>query len=204
MIRVWIVAASPVIRAELREMVLHDGLTVAGESADSKQIDLAASHGVDVYLLDGASTTGLGFALASAGSQAVVLLTDQPERVAALRRLRLRGWALLPIDANADAVHAACLASYAGLCVVAPEFAESALGLSDAVETTPLEQPLTAREHGVLELAGRGLPSKMIAAELGVSESTVNFHLSSIFAKLSAASRTEAVSKAARLGLITL
>ncbi len=204
MARVWIVAASPVIRAELREMVSHDGLSVAGESADSKQIDLAAGSGVDVYLLDGASTTGIRFALASAGSQAVVLLTDQPERVAALRALRLRGWALLPIDANADAVHAACLAAFAGLCVVAPEFAENALGLSDAVEIAPIEQPLTAREHDVLELAGRGLPSKMIAVELGVSESTVKFHLSSIFAKLSAASRTEAVSKAARLGLITL
>ncbi len=204
MVRVWIVAASPVIRSELREMASRDGLTVAGESADSKQIDLAAGSGVDVYLLDGASTTGLGFALSSAGSQAVVLLTDQPERVAALRRLRLRGWALLPVDASADAVHAACLAAHAGLCVVAPEFADSALVLTDAAENAPLEQPLTAREHGVLELAGRGLPSKMIAAELGVSESTVKFHLSSIFAKLSAASRTEAVSKAARLGLITL
>ena len=60
------------------------------------------------------------------------------------------------------------------------------------------------RERDVLELAGHGLPSKLIAAELGVTESTVKFHLSSVFIKLSASSRTEAVSKAARLGLITL
>ena len=68
----------------------------------------------------------------------------------------------------------------------------------------PIEQPLTQRELEVLERVSRGLPSKMIAQQLDVAESTIKFHLSSIYAKLGVSSRTEAVSKAARLGLITL
>jgi DNA-binding CsgD family transcriptional regulator len=63
---------------------------------------------------------------------------------------------------------------------------------------------LTPREIEVLERVSRGLPSKLIAQRLEVSESTIKFHLSSIYAKLGVASRTEAVSRAARLGLITL
>jgi DNA-binding NarL/FixJ family response regulator len=55
-----------------------------------------------------------------------------------------------------------------------------------------------------LQLVSQGLSNKLIARELQVSEHTVKFHISSIFAKLGAASRTEAISRGARQGLITL
>jgi DNA-binding NarL/FixJ family response regulator len=68
----------------------------------------------------------------------------------------------------------------------------------------PPAEPLTAREAEVLALLSLGLPNKQIALRLQISEHTVKFHIAAIFAKLGAASRTEAVSIGARQGLITL
>ena len=63
---------------------------------------------------------------------------------------------------------------------------------------------LTPRERAVLEALARGLGNKQIAAQLGVSERTVKFHVSSLFAKLGAGNRTEAVTLAARAGLVSI
>ena len=63
---------------------------------------------------------------------------------------------------------------------------------------------LTPRELEALRLLADGLPNKAIASRLGISEHTVKFHVNSILGKLSAQSRTEAVTIAARLGLILL
>jgi DNA-binding CsgD family transcriptional regulator len=65
-------------------------------------------------------------------------------------------------------------------------------------------EPLTDREREVLDLVALGLANKAIAARLGISDHTVKFHLGSIFGKLNVESRTEAVTVAARLGLIAL
>ena len=65
-----------------------------------------------------------------------------------------------------------------------------------------LIEPLTAREREVLELVSEGLPNKAIASRLGVSDHTVKFHLSSIFGKLGVSTRTEAIRRAVRAGLI--
>jgi DNA-binding CsgD family transcriptional regulator len=71
----------------------------------------------------------------------------------------------------------------------------------------PLQQPvegLTTREHEVLTLLADGLPNREIAARLGVSEHTVKFHLGAIFGKLGASTRTEAVQKGLRSGVIEI
>jgi DNA-binding NarL/FixJ family response regulator len=67
-----------------------------------------------------------------------------------------------------------------------------------------IEEPLTRREIDVLQLLAEGLPNKSIAARLGVSDQTVKFHLASIFAKLGAMNRTNAIRLAVRRGLISL
>jgi DNA-binding CsgD family transcriptional regulator len=67
-----------------------------------------------------------------------------------------------------------------------------------------LVEGLTAREHEVLTLVADGLHNRDIAARLGVSEHTVKFHLGAIFGKLGATTRTEAVQKGVRLGVIEI
>jgi DNA-binding NarL/FixJ family response regulator len=76
--------------------------------------------------------------------------------------------------------------------------AEPADGLADRGE------PLTPREREVLELLGQGRSNRRIAELLGISEHTAKFHVASVCGKLGAASRTEAVSRGVRRGLITL
>ena len=67
-----------------------------------------------------------------------------------------------------------------------------------------LVEPLTARERDVLALAADGRTNREIAADLDISEHTVKFHLASIFGKVGASSRTEAVRRGLRLGLVDL
>lgn len=84
---------------------------------------------------------------------------------------------------------------------------------AEAVFTLPpgnsdhLDRPveaLTAREHDVLALLADGLSNRDIAARLDISEHTVKFHLASIFGKLGASTRTEAVQRGLRLGVIEI
>lgn len=71
-------------------------------------------------------------------------------------------------------------------------------------QETPLAEPLTPREQEVLQLLAEGLSNRAIAQELEISEHTVKFHVNAIMGKLDAQSRTEAVVRATRLGLILL
>jgi DNA-binding NarL/FixJ family response regulator len=71
-------------------------------------------------------------------------------------------------------------------------------------ETEWIAEPLTPREVDVLELLAEGRSNKSIAERLGISDQTVKFHLASIFGKLGASTRTEAVRLALRRGLISL
>jgi two-component system, NarL family, nitrate/nitrite response regulator NarL len=63
---------------------------------------------------------------------------------------------------------------------------------------------LTERERDVIQRLARGMSNKEIAAALGVSERTVKFHVASLFTKLGASNRTEAVTRAVHAGLVSL
>ena len=68
----------------------------------------------------------------------------------------------------------------------------------------PLMESLTGRELEVLALVADGLPNRDIARALDISEHTVKFHLASIFGKLGVSTRTEAVQRGLRLGVIAI
>jgi DNA-binding NarL/FixJ family response regulator len=83
-------------------------------------------------------------------------------------------------------------------------------GVADAVlrprpaPAPPLVEPLTTRELEVVQLLAEGLTNRRIGERLGISEHTAKFHVNSILGKLAASTRSEAVARAARLGLVLL
>jgi DNA-binding NarL/FixJ family response regulator len=110
-------------------------------------------------------------------------------------------------DASAEELAAAVLALHEGLLVGTPALLEPLLPrfLSNQTEQVDsLTEPLTERESEVLQYLARGLANKQIAATLGISEHTVKFHVSSIYAKLGATNRTEAVRTGVKQGLVLL
>lgn len=133
----------------------------------------------------------------------VLLLLDSSDSalIGSALRAGIRGaisWDATPqeIESAVQAVNEGLVvttpAAIAGFFPDAPAFAEE------------LAEPLSARELEVLELLAEGLSNKLIAHSLNISEHTVKTHVASIFAKLGASSRTEAVSQAIRRGLVML
>lgn len=123
------------------------------------------------------------------------------EHVSALFGAALRAGicGAIPSDATPQEIEAAVQAVHAGLIVTAP-----GLLPQDQSVTEELAEPLSGRELEVLDLLAEGLPNKLIAHRLNISEHTVKTHVASIFSKLRVSSRTEAVSQAIRRGLVML
>jgi DNA-binding NarL/FixJ family response regulator len=141
------------------------------------------------------------------GNLGVMILSDDSTAAAQLSRLPLRSWGLLPLDASGEELRAAANALYEGLIVGAPELlGPSITWLGDALarENEKLTVELTEREKEVLQYLSRGLANKQISQALAISEHTVKFHLSSIYAKLGVANRAEAVRAGIQRGLISL
>ncbi len=199
-LRVYISASTAALRAGLQAMLTGAGIEVLGSAAIPDQQASAA----DVLVFaEAAQLDDAWWADASDVPPGVVLLSDDAQAAARLRNLPVRGWSLVSPDAGADELQAAVAAAGQGLVLLPRELADS-LFQQRLPAGEPPQEALTMREHEVLELLSQGLPNKLIARELQISEHTVKFHVSSIFAKLGVASRTEAVSQGARRGLISL
>ena len=205
MISVLVAASSAVVRAGLESLVISNpDIAIVGRANGT--VDLLSRMGdvqPDVVLLESDSRDedlhGTPRALNSHASPgAIVLLVDD----ASARYLRDGARAVLPHGASAREILAAIEAVAAGLIVVHPDVLEG-LSSAPALSSTS-EGLLTTREIEVLRMLSEGLPNKEIAWRLGISEHTVKFHVGSLFAKLNASSRTEAVTLGVRQGLILL
>jgi len=106
---------------------------------------------------------------------------------------------VLPRDAWPAQIDAALRAAAAGLVVRIAAPARPQFGM-----LSPEAPLLTPREIEVLAAIGDGLSNKEAARRLGISQHTVKFHLESVFRKLAATSRADAVHKGLRQGLIEL
>jgi DNA-binding NarL/FixJ family response regulator len=200
LIRVGIVAAARAMRVGLREVLsgLPD-VSVVAEAA--RPADLTLDE-VDVLVL--AAPVDLD---ALEKSPAVLLLTDDTADAQDLLDLELPAWGALPADASEEELSAAIHALAEGLWVAAPALVRDLLARRPRQELDEVDsasQPLTGRETEILQLTAQGLANKQIAMRLGISEHTVKFHLSSLYAKLGVTSRTEAVRAGARRGLVVL
>jgi len=205
MTRVLIAAPTPALRAGLRALLASADIQIAGEAARLAALDADLSA-VDVFLVgDVALLEDAAHTIGGAARLAVLALAGDSRVAELLRTLPLIGWGILPPDASPAELQAAVHTVAQGLVVLPAPLVEQLLGQHGPIAAlAPPAEPLTAREREVLELISQGLSNKLIARELQVSEHTVKFHISSIFVKLGASSRTEAISRGARQGLITL
>lgn len=215
MMRVLVAATNPIVRAGLESIVrTNPDLLAIGSSADSATLAMAiATHNPDVVLIElslpeGEPVSEKLVALAGVGELPIAILIDTEDRDRLPELLRSGVKAILPRSASAEEILQAVEAVATGLVVLHPDAIDLLLTLlpmsERVVEATPPLQALTSREIEVLGMLAEGLGNKAIAKRLGISEHTVKFHVSSIFSKLNASSRTEAVTLGARQGLIML
>lgn len=198
MIRVTILAPGLALRIGLREVLrgLPD-VEILAESGLAQGLPAA-----DVLVLTSADFIE---ELVEEQSPALLLLTSDPDEAARLSGLPV--WGVLPADASAEELSAALHALAEGLCVGSPALFQRLLEqhrLPMPEEAEQIIDPLTERERQVLQLTAQGLANKQIASSLEISENTVKFHLSSLYAKLGVTSRTEAVRTGARRGWVVL
>jgi DNA-binding NarL/FixJ family response regulator len=129
----------------------------------------------------------------------ILVLCSEPDPEIFNRILRCRaGGMILQTDISSEPIVQAIHSVAAGLLVF-----DSAL-MPQRSGDDPLAEALTPREGEVLRLLAEGSSNKEIAARLNISEHTIKVHIRSILGKLGAASRTEAVTRGLRSGLIDL
>ena len=201
MIRTLVSASSAIARAGLAAVLRGDSrVSVVGEAAPSEFARLASSLEPDV-VVERREGTGETLDFPS------VVLVDDPRYAWSSEAAQYSGEraarAILSYDASPDEIVAAVVAVAAGLVAVQPQtLAYATAGLDSPLR--PSAEVLSPREIEVLAQLARGAANKAIAVALGISEHTVKFHIASIFAKLGASSRTEAVTQGVRRGLIML
>ena len=207
-LRVLVVAEDHLTRAGLAALLGEQGgCAVAGQVSPSEY----ESVGPDVFSADvvvwdtgwgaGTDSTFLPDDSHESGLPVVVLLPDDSAASEAWAD-GARGMLLRDVDGPRLATAVRAVAD--GMVVLGP-------GLSGAIAPQAAHGPelladtdLTPREMEVLRLVADGLPNKAIAQRLSISEHTVKFYVNAVFGKLGAQSRTEAVARATRMGLITL
>jgi NarL family two-component system response regulator YdfI len=211
-IRVFIVAASPLARTGLQSLFGDRDVKVAGRIANFDSLaaqwpDVEA----DVVLIEASGEQFESVIDSLAASQLaseanIVILSDHSEPRWLAEALRAGVRAVLPTDIAPDQLVAALNAAATGLVVIHPAEVEAAFPAAERASRplADLAEPLTPRESEVLQMLASGLANKEIAARLAISEHTVKFHVASILGKLGAGSRTEAVSLGIRRGLVLL
>lgn len=203
-LRLIVLAADPMIRAVLAaQLGTWPGIEVVGQTGagagDGAELQAEFGH-ADALVWDwGWEQTAETVELPGEPLPLVALVNDA-EDVAEAWAAGVR--AILSRDLSLERIIAAARASIAGLIVVAPEYA-SVLSTVPASADEPRGE-LTVRERDVLHLLAEGLTNKAIAQRLAISDHTVKFHVTAIMSKLGAQSRTEAVVRATRLGLLSL
>jgi len=199
-IKLAIAAESAVVRAGLEALVAsHPGIDLAGAYPDLSALEaLRPDVVLAAFPLDELSPPSDGHA------PAIVLLTAERQPSWTQEAFRLGVRALLSRDASAAEILAAVESAASGLAVVDPRELETLLASTASAPVSAETHTLTTRELEVLRMMAEGAANKTIAWKLGISDHTVKYHVTSILAKLNAASRTEAVTTGVRKGLILL
>ena len=207
-LRVLIVADNLLARAGLAALLDgQDNCLVVGQTTSKSLADNISIYRADVLLIDlGWQATDSLDSMSQIVDRdlpVVALITDDNDAASVLNTLNsFELYGLLLNENDADLLMMALQTVSNGLLVIDPALSSSLI--SPMINSEPLEEALTARENEVLQLLAQGLTNKAIAHQLGITDHTVKFHVNAIMTKLGAQSRTEAVVRATRAGLIIL
>ena len=195
MIRVLLADDHGVVRDGLARLLgsVPDIEVVAAAADGDQAVELAREHRPDVVLMDlrmprmgGSEATRR--LLESDPAMHVVILTSFSERDEILGALDAGAIGYLLKDAEPDELIRGVRAAAQGDSPLDPKAARTLIGSRGA----PQSHPLTDREQQVLQLVARGLPNKLIARDLGISEKTVKAHLTTVFQRIGVTDRVQA------------
>jgi len=206
MISVLVAEDHTVMRGGLVELLsVADDLEVVGTAVDGAEaIELAEELRPDVVLMDismpdvdGIRATGS--ILEARSETRVVMLTAFSDRDRVVAALDAGAIGYLLKDSEPREVLEAVRAAARGDAPLAPRAARQLL----AARSEEQRADLSKREREVLALVAEGLPNKLIARRLEISEKTVKTHLTSVFQRIGVSDRTQAALWAQRQGFGT-
>lgn len=210
-IRILIADDHPIVRDGLSAVLeTQADFAIVGEAASGAQaVEQAAALQPDVILLDLAlpeldGVAALRAIRAADPAMKVIIFTafDTDERILGAVQAGAQGYLLKGVPR--EELFQAIRIVHNGGSLLQPVVAARLLRQVSGAGLTDLPESLTERELEVLQLLAKGRQNKEIANELVISERTVKFHVSAILGKLGVGNRTEAVSRAAQLGLVDL
>ncbi|MFZ9629782.1 MAG: response regulator [Ilumatobacteraceae bacterium] len=194
------------LRQGLRRALEGEGVTVLGEASDGAEgVKLALSTHPDVVLMDVSMPNLDGIAatrqlVAADARMRVVMLTMHIDRDIVDRAFKAGAVGYLTKDSSMSEVVDAIRLAADGNRPMSPALAQAMLHEAHR----PPEGIISAREEEVLQLVADGLGTAEIAEQLFISQKTVKNHLASIYEKLDARDRTQAVLTAVRMGIVKL
>lgn len=208
MIRVLVADDHGVVREGLGRLIAAaEGLELAGTAADGEEAVRRASElapdvilmDLDMPRVDGIEATRR--IVAALPSTAVLVLTAFSDSARILGAMDAGAVGYLLKDASSDEVTAGVRSAARGESPLDPRAARTIIGARTRPGAGGPSSALSARERDVLLLLVEGLPNKLIARRLEISEKTVKTHLTSIFRALDVTDRTQAALWAERHGV---
>lgn len=202
------------LREGLRRSLTDDGFDVVGEASDGEEaVRLAGDLMPDVVLMDVSMPDVDGVEATRRirrlyPSVQVVMLTMHPDESVIADALRAGAAGYLVKDCSIDEIAAAVRMAANEDADLSPELAGAMLDEVRRLTPEPAaeesEQIITKREIDVLQLIADGCSTPEVAERLFISQKTVKNHLASIYQKLDARDRTQAVLQAVRMGIVRL
>jgi DNA-binding NarL/FixJ family response regulator len=201
------------LREGLRRSMIDEGFDVVGEASDGLEaVKLSEELSPDVILMDVTMPEMDGVEAARRVHAAqpevrVVMLTMHADADVVASAIRAGASGYLVKDCSTEEIAGAVRMAASGDTALSPQLASSMLN-----ELRKLERPsdddaehiITHREEEVLQHIADGCSTPEVAAKLFISQKTVKNHLASIYQKLDARDRTQAVLQAVRMGIIHL
>jgi len=196
----------PVVREGLVKLLQELEPGVAW--AEASGIDEALRKGddfdlilLDIHLAGVGGTSGLARVRTSFASATLVVVSADEEPGLVRRCIELGASGFIPKSSSPAVCKLALQLVLSGGVYLPPVVLQDAAGIQEPQAVSAGESVLSDRQLQVLRMAISGKSNKMIAKALDVSEGTVKQHLSAAFRALQVANRTEAVYRAAELGI---